>query len=99
MCKNIYKDKSAYNYINMTTKKIDELTLDEIKEQLALYQRLYYKVRKETDPEYIQKRREKDRHRKSQKKELQKATQETTDKKWDYNRKYFGNNYMILQAS
>ena len=52
----------------MTTKKIDELTLDEIKEQLALYQRLYYKVRKETDPEYVQKRREKDRHRKSQKK-------------------------------
>ena len=29
----------------MTTKNIDELTLDEIKEQMALYQRLYYKGR------------------------------------------------------
>ena len=37
-------------------KNIDELTLDEIREQMALYQRLYYKKR-ETDPEFVEKKR------------------------------------------
>jgi hypothetical protein len=38
-------------------KNIDELTLDEIREQMALYQRLYYKKRRETDPEFVEKKR------------------------------------------
>ena len=41
----------------------DDLTLDEIKAQLALYQVLYVRKRKEIDPEYAEKLRERDRLR------------------------------------
>ena len=40
------------------TKKPEDMTLDEIKEQMALFSRLYYHKRKEEDPEYIEKVRE-----------------------------------------
>ena len=36
-----------------TQKKPEEMTLAEIKEQMALYCRLYYHKRKEEDPEYM----------------------------------------------
>ena len=42
---------------NIETKTIEELanslTLEQVKEQMALYHRLYHKLRKEQDPEYI----------------------------------------------
>lgn len=41
----------------MSVRKPDDLTLDEIKEQMALYQRLYYHRVKET-PEYKEKKAE-----------------------------------------
>ena len=37
---------------------IDELSLDQIKEQMALYQRLYYRKKKETDPAFMERNRE-----------------------------------------
>ena len=41
---------------NIETKTIEELanslTLEQVKEQMALYHRLYHKLRKEQDPEY-----------------------------------------------
>ena len=44
---------------NTETKTIEELanslTLEQVKEQMALYHRLYHKLRKEQDPEYIKK--------------------------------------------
>ena len=45
---------------NIETKTIEELanslTLEQVKEQMALYHRLYHKLRKEQDPEYINKK-------------------------------------------
>ena len=41
-----------------TIKSVEELTVDEIKEQMALFQRLYYLKTKDT-PEAIAKRKEK----------------------------------------
>lgn len=38
-------------------KNIDELTLDEIKEQMALYQRLYYRKKKESHPAFMERNR------------------------------------------
>jgi hypothetical protein len=38
-------------------KTAEDLTLDEIKEQLALYQRLYYRKMKETDPTFMERKR------------------------------------------
>ena len=49
------------------TKTIEELvnslTFEQVKEQLALYHRLYHKLRKEQDPEYIKRRNETERER------------------------------------
>ena len=54
----------------MTTKNIEDLTLDEIREQMALYQRLYYKKRREIDPEFVVKKRERDRQLYHEKKKV-----------------------------
>ena len=52
------------------TKKPEDLTLEEIREQLSLYQRLFYQKMKES-PEYMERRREiKRKHR------LKKKTEE-----------------------
>lgn len=75
-----------------STKNIDDLTLDEIKEQMALYHRLYYKKRRE-DPEWMERKREMDRKNYCKKKE---ARGETIKK---HNRKYPSENIMILSAS
>ena len=52
---------------NAETKTIEELanslTFEQVKEQMALYHRLYHKLRKEQDPEYIKRRNEKERER------------------------------------
>ena len=80
-----------------SNKKIEELTMDEIKEQLALYQRLYYKKKIEDDPEYLIKKRERQRRQYREKKEREAGEKKTP--KNDYNRKYFGENYMLVSAS
>ena len=45
---------------NKETTTIEELanslTFEQVKEQLALYHRLYHKLRKEQDPEYIKRK-------------------------------------------
>ena len=52
---------------NNETKTIEELAnslaLEQVKEQMALYHRLYHKLRKEPDPEYIKRKNEKERER------------------------------------
>ena len=52
---------------NTETKTIEELanslTLEQVKEQMALYHRLYHKLRKEQDPEYIKRKNGKERER------------------------------------
>ena len=40
------------------SKKIDDLTLEEIKAQMSMHQTLYYKKRKQEDPEFAAKIRE-----------------------------------------
>ena len=49
-------------------KKPEDLTLDEVREQMALYQRLYYKLRMQ-DPDYATAVRERKRLRKQRMKE------------------------------
>ena len=50
-------------YINKMAKRLEDLTLEEIKAQLSIFQTMYQKKRKEIDPEYAEKLREKDRNR------------------------------------
>ena len=45
------------------SKKLEDLTLEEIKAQMSIYQTLYYKRRKQEDPEFAAKIRERDRQR------------------------------------
>ena len=54
----------------MCAKNIEDLTIDEIKEQMALFTRLYYKKMKE-DPEFMARKRELDRQRYYRKKEAE----------------------------
>ena len=79
---------------NIETKTIEELanslTLEQVKEQMALYHRLYHKLRKEQDPEYIKRKNEKERER------YWKNKAEDEPKK--YNKKYNATDYMILKA-
>ena len=69
----------------MTTKNIDELTLDEIKEQMALYQRLYYKRKMETDPSFVERKRELGRQKYERKKERLMAEGKVRPKNQKYN--------------
>ena len=78
-------------------KHIDELSLDEIKEQMALYQRLYYKKKSQEDPEYLERKRERQRQQYREKKE--KEVEEKKIPKNDYNIKYHGTNFMLISAS
>ena len=72
--------KMLFNIIKIMTKKPEDMTLDEIREQMALFSRLYYHKRKEEDPEYIEKVRERKRitgkalyHKKKAEKEAKEA--------------------------
>ena len=80
----------------MSTKHIDDLTTDEIKEQMALFTRLYYKNKKAEDPEFLERKRALDRQRYHRKKEEQGTVNQLP--KNDYNRKYKGNNLMLVSA-
>ena len=43
------------------SKKLEDLTLEEIKAQMSIFQTLYQRKRREIDPEYAEKIRQKDR--------------------------------------
>ena len=75
-------------------KSVDNLTLEEIKEQMALYARLYYKKRRETDPEFIERKRERDRQLFHEKKKAKEQSGES--KSFNYNRKYSTENMMLI---
>ena len=79
---------------NTKTKTIEELanslTLEQVKEQMALYRRLYHKLRKEQDPEYIKRKNEKERER------YWKNKAKYEPKK--YNNKYNATEFMILKG-
>ena len=45
------------------SKKLEDLTLEEIKAQMSIYQTLYYKKKKQEDPEFAAKIRERERER------------------------------------
>ena len=42
------------------SKKLEDLTLEEIKAQMSIYQTLYYKKRKQEEPEFAEKMKQKD---------------------------------------
>ena len=79
----------------MESKKIEDLTIDKIKEQMALYQRLYYHRMKE-DPEYMERKREYWRERKRAEKAKKMATAVEKPKIEPSNRKYKGDNFILL---
>ena len=79
---------------NNETKTIEEiansLTLEQVKEQMALYHHLYHKLRKEQDPEYIKRKNEKERERYWKNK--------AKDEPRKYNEKYNATEFMILKG-
>ena len=79
---------------NTETKTIEELanslTLEQVKEQMALYHRLYHKLRKVQDPEYIKRKNEKERERYWKNK--------AKDEPKKYNKKYNATEFMILKG-
>ena len=79
---------------NTETKTIEELanslTLEQVKEQMALYHRLYHKLRKEQDPEYIKRKNEKERERYWKNK--------AKDEPKKYNKNYYATEFMILKG-
>ena len=79
---------------NNETKTIEELanslTLEQVKEQMALYRRLCHKLRKEQDPEYIKGKNEKEWERCWRNK--------AKDEPKKYNKKYHATEFMILKG-
>ena len=79
---------------NNETKTIEQLanslTLEQVNEQMALYHRLYHKLRKEQDPEYIKRKNEKERERYWKNK--------AKDEPYKYNKKYNATEFMILEG-
>lgn len=77
----------------MSSKKPEDLTLDEIKEQMALYQRLYY-YRTRDNPDMKESRKESKRRyyqKKKAEKEQKKLEETNSDEpppERNYNRKY-----------
>lgn len=71
---------------------IDELSLDQIKAQMALYQRLYYRKKKETDPAFMKRNRELGRQKYVRKKERMGIEPKS-------NKKYDSENLMLLKVS
>ena len=80
----------------MSVRKIEELTLEEVREQMALYQRLYYHKIKET-PEYKARKAESQRQYylkwKAKKEEQKKADESNSEEppkkvEREYFRKY-----------
>jgi len=75
-----------------TIENIDGLSLDQIKEQMALYQRLYYRKKKETDPAFMERNRELGRQKYVRKKERLGIEPKS-------NKKYDSENLMLLKVS
>ena len=80
----------------MSAENIEDLTIDEIKEQMALFTRLYYKKKKAEDPEFLERKRALDRQRYHRKKEAEGTANQPP--KNDYNRKYKCNNLILVSS-
>ena len=89
------KDKTLiYSKYKMTgMKKPEDLTLDEVREQMALYQRLYYKLRMQ-DPDYATAVRERKRLSKQRIKEANGGKVKMLP-----NQKYSMENMAVITAS
>ena len=89
------KDKMLiYSKHKMTAmKKPEDLTLDEVREQMALYQRLYYKLRMQ-DPDYATAVRERKRLSKQRIKEAKGGKVKMLP-----NQKYSMENMAVITAS
>ena len=59
-----------------TVKKIEDLTFEEVKEQLAFYNRLYYAFKAKECPDFLAKKRERQRRHYAAKRQKQKLKQE-----------------------
>ena len=89
------KDKTPiYSKHKMTAmKKPEDLTLDEVREQMALYQRLYYKLRMQ-DPDYATALRERKRLSKQRIKEAKGGQVKMLP-----NQKYSMENMAVIKAN
>jgi hypothetical protein len=66
------------------SKKLEDLTLEEIKAQMSIYQTLYYKKRKQEDPEFAEKMKQKDKEKYLRKKEREGTPTKTGNKKYNH---------------
>ena len=73
-------------------KRLEDLTLDEIKAQMSIYQNLYQKKRREVEPEYAEKQRERDRLRYAKKKQ-------TEGRPAPANKKYNHDGYLLVATT
>ena len=89
--KRLYIVSIKYKMTGM--KKPEDLTLDEVREQMALYQRLYYKLRMQ-DPEYATAVRERKRLSKQRIKEAKGGKVKMLP-----NQKYSMENMAVVTAS
>ena len=80
---------------NSIDELVNELSVEEIKEQLALYQRLYYRKMKQIDPEYLQKKSTKEKERLRRKKAEQPPKEPSPNLN---NRKYHGTEFMLIKS-
>ena len=79
-----------------TVKKIEDLTFEEVKEQLAFYNRLYYAFKAKECPEFLAKKRERQRRHYAAKKAKEEAKTGIKKEKYIPNKKYTAQPLMLV---
>ena len=72
--------------MSMLTIKIEDMTLDQIKAQASFYQNLYQKKRRETDPEWHEKEKERRKQAERKRREAKGVEKKSSpaNKKYDF---------------
>ena len=79
-----------------TVKKIEDLTFEEVKEQLALYNRLYYAFKAKECPDFLAKKRERQKRNYAAKKAKEEAETGIKREKYIPNKKYTSSPLMLV---
>ena len=79
-----------------SVKNVEDLTFEEVKEQLALYNRLYYAFKANQCPEFLAKKRERQRRNYAEKKAREEAETGIKREKHNPNKKYTSSPLMLV---
>ena len=79
-----------------SVKNAEDLTFEEVKEQLALYNRLYYAFKIKECPEFLLKKRERQRRNYAEKKAREEAETGIKREKINPNKKYTSSPLMLV---